>query len=142
MAVEILCIEDNVADRRLIREFFKTDGTMHFAFDGVEGLDYLHRRGPFAGAALPDLILLDLNLPKKSGHEVLREIKSDPELRHIPVVVLTTSSNASDISKSYEARANCYLVKPDELEQFEAVMDKISDFWLKTAHICPRPPQL
>lgn len=135
MPLNILCIEDSVADRRLIREFLKTDGAVHFAVDGAEGLDFLYHRSPFERMKRPDLILLDLNLPKKSGHEVLAEIKSDPDLRRIPVVILSSSQDADDITHSYDARANCYLVKPDELDQFEKVMTTIKDFWVDTVRV-------
>ena len=98
--------------------------------DGVEALDFLHRRGPYADADPQDLILLDLNLPKMNGREVLAEIKQDPELRKIPVVVLTTSSAEADVLSAYDLHANCYITKPVDLDQFVKVVRSIEDFWL------------
>ena len=131
--LEILLVEDNPADVRLTIEAFR-DGKIHntlaVAMDGVEAIDYLHRRGKFEGAARPDLILLDLNLPRKDGREVLAEIKADPGLKVIPVVVLTTSKAEEDIVRTYELHANCYIAKPVDLEQFIKVVKSIDDFWL------------
>ncbi len=131
--IEILLVEDNPADVRLTFEALK-DGKisngMHVAKDGVEALDFLFRRGAFAEVPRPDLILLDLNLPKKDGREVLAEIKADPDLKRIPVVVLTTSGAEDDIIRSYNLHANCYVTKPVDLEQFMEVVRTIEDFWL------------
>jgi chemotaxis family two-component system response regulator Rcp1 len=98
--------------------------------DGVDALDYLRRRGPYASAKTPDLILLDLNLPRKSGREVLTEIKADAHLKTIPVVVLTTSADDQDVARAYSQHANCYITKPVDLEQFLRVVQSIEDFWL------------
>ena len=131
--LDILLVEDNPADVRLTREAFlegKILNNLIVARDGVEALDMLHRRGPHAGAVRPDLILLDLNLPRKDGREVLAEIKADPSLMRIPVVVLTTSRAEMDIVKSYNLHANCYVVKPVDLDQFINVVKSIDNFWL------------
>jgi len=132
--VDVLLVEDNPGDVRLTLEVMK-DGKFHnhlaVTSDGVEALDYLHRRGRHADAFRPDLVLLDLNLPRKDGREVLTEIKKDPELRRIPVVVLTTSSAEADILKSYNLQANCYIVKPVDLDQFTRVIRQIQEFWLE-----------
>ena len=131
--LDILLVEDNPADVRLTREAFhegKILNNLMVAKDGVEAMEFLHRRGQYAGAARPDLILLDLNLPRKDGREVLAEIKSDPALMRIPVVVLTTSRAEMDIIKSYNLHANCYVVKPVDLDQFIEVIKSIDNFWL------------
>ena len=131
--IEILLVEDNPGDARLTREALRT-GKIHTHLnqvaDGEEALSYLRRNGKYAGAPRPDLILLDLNLPRKSGREVLEEIKSDAELRRIPVVVLTSSEAEQDILQSYDLRANCYVCKPVDLDQFIKVVQSIEDFWL------------
>ena len=132
-ALDILLVEDNPADVRLTREAFREGKILNnliVAKDGVEAMDFLHRRGKCAGAVRPDLILLDLNLPRKDGREVLAEIKSDPALMRIPVVVLTTSRAEMDIIKSYNLHANCYIVKPVDLDQFINVVKSIDNFWL------------
>lgn len=131
--VEILLIEDNPGDVRLTQEILretKVRNTLQVARDGVEGVDLLKRRGKYAAAARPDLILLDLNLPRKDGREVLREVKEDPDLRRIPVVVLTTSKNDEDVVRSYDLHANCYVTKPVDLGQFITVVKAIEGFWL------------
>jgi CheY-like chemotaxis protein len=138
--IEILLVEDNPADVRLTFEALregKVRNTLTVARDGVEAIEMLKRRGPFADAARPDLILLDLNLPRKDGREVLAEIKSDEELRQIPVVVLTTSSADADIVRSYDLHANCYITKPVDLEQFVHVVKSIDDFWLTIVRLPP-----
>jgi CheY-like chemotaxis protein len=131
--IEILLVEDNPADVRLTIEALK-DGKIRnrlaLAKDGVEALEYLRRIGAFHNAARPDLVLLDLNLPRKDGREVLEEMKADSDLRRIPVVVLTTSASDADIIKSYDLHANCYITKPVDLEQFMHVVQHIQDFWL------------
>ncbi len=131
--IEILLVEDNPGDVRLTQEVFK-DGRIHnrlnIVGDGVEALAYLRREGQYVDTMRQDLILLDLNLPKKSGREVLAEIKADPVLRQIPVVVLTTSAAELDILEAYSLHANCYITKPVDLEQFERVIRSIEDFWL------------
>ena len=132
-AVDILLVEDNPGDVRLTMEALregKVRNNLMVARDGVEALAMLRREGPHGGAPRPDLILLDLNLPKKDGREVLAEIKSDPQLKTIPVVVLTTSKAEEDILKTYELHANCYITKPVDLEQFISVVRSIDDFWL------------
>jgi CheY-like chemotaxis protein len=140
-ALEILLVEDNPADVRLTQEAFR-DGRIHntlaVAKDGVEAMDFLHRRGKYADAVSPDLILLDLNLPRKDGREVLAEIKADPGLMRIPVVVLTTSRAEMDILKTYNLHANCYVVKPVDFDQFIRVIQSIESFWL-TAVTLPPP---
>jgi len=130
---EILLVEDNPGDVRLTIEALresKVRNSLNVARDGVEALEYLRREGPFAAAPRPDLILLDLNLPRKDGREVLQEIKADPALHTIPVVILTTSRAEQDVLRSYELKANCYITKPVDLEQFITVVKSIEDFWL------------
>jgi len=131
-AVEILLVEDNPGDIRLTTEVLKDAklcNNINIVKDGVEALDFLYRRGDYPDAVRPDLILLDLNLPRKDGREVLEEIKSDPALKNIPVVVLTTSSAEQDILKSYSLHANCYITKPVDLEQFSRIVSSIEEFW-------------
>jgi len=131
--IEILLVEDNPGDVRLTREVLK-DGrirnTLNVAADGVEALAILRRDGKYSDMPSQDLILLDLNLPRKDGREVLAEIKEDPELRRIPVVVLTTSAAEADIFCAYDLHANCYITKPVDLDQFVTVIRSIEDFWL------------
>jgi two-component system, chemotaxis family, response regulator Rcp1 len=133
--IEILLVEDNPGDVRLTREAMR-DGRvlnrMSVVADGIEAMDFLHRRGQYVDAPRPDLILLDLNLPRKDGREVLSEIKRDPELKCIPVVILTTSEAEQDILKTYELHANCYITKPVDLEQFLRVARVVEDFWFTT----------
>lgn len=131
--VEILLVEDNPGDVRLTLEAFKENRVLcniHVVEDGVEALGYLHREGDYADAPQPDLILLDLNLPRKDGREVLAEIKEAPHLKRIPVVVLTTSKAEEDILRMYDLHVNCYIVKPVDLERFLDVARSIEDFWL------------
>ena len=131
--IEILLIEDNPADVRMTVELLKETkvrNTLTVAGDGIEALDLLHRTGKYTHAVRPDLILLDLNLPKKDGKQVLAEIKADPVLRRIPVVILTSSKAEEDIVKSYNLYANCYVTKPVDLEQFVKVVKSIEEFWL------------
>jgi chemotaxis family two-component system response regulator Rcp1 len=131
--IDILLVEDNPGDVRLTIEALKEGkvlNTLSVAVDGVEALSFLYREGLYANAPRPDLILLDLNLPKKDGREVLAEIKSDDKLKCIPVVVLTTSQAEQDIFKSYNLHANCFITKPVDLEQFIVVLQSIEDFWL------------
>ena len=131
--VEILLVEDNPGDVRLTQEVLK-DGkvrnNMSVVMDGVDAISFLQQTGEYAGAPRPDIILLDLNLPKKDGREVLAEIKADPDLKNIPIVVLTTSSAEQDIFRSYDLHANCYITKPVDLDQFIRVIRSIEDFWL------------
>lgn len=142
-AVEILLVEDNPADVRLTRlalEDGKVRNNLNVAEDGAEALDYLYRKGRFGGAPRPDLILLDLNLPRKDGREVLTVIKADNDLRRIPVVVLTTSKADQDILSSYNLNANCYVTKPFDLEQFIKVIKAIEEFWLTVVKLPPKTP--
>ncbi len=130
--IEILLVEDNPGDVRLTVEGLKESkvrNNLHVARDGVEAMEFLHREGQHTSAVRPDLILLDLNLPRMDGREVLAEIKSDPKLKTIPVVVLTTSRAEHDVLRSYELQANCYITKPVDLEQFITVVKSIEDFW-------------
>jgi two-component system, chemotaxis family, response regulator Rcp1 len=133
MALEVLLVEDSPGDVRLTKEAFREANrsiNLHVACDGVEAMAFLRKRGPHADAPRPDLILLDLNLPKMDGREVLAHIKEDPELKTIPTVILTTSEAEADIITSYQLQANCYLSKPVQLDEFEAVVRSINDFWL------------
>jgi chemotaxis family two-component system response regulator Rcp1 len=131
--IEILLVEDNPGDVRLTKEALKEAKVINHLTvlkDGVEALTFLRREGQYANAPRPHLILLDLNLPKKDGREVLAEIKDDEKLKRIPVVVLTTSQNEQDVLKTYNLHANCYVTKPVDLEQFITVVKSIEDFWL------------
>jgi len=139
--VEILLVEDNPADVRLTREGLSSDrlwNNLNVARDGVEAMAYLRREGKFGAATRPDLILLDLNLPKKDGREVLAEIKADADLMLIPVVILTTSDAEEDILRSYGLHANCYITKPVDLRQFMKVVKSIEDFWLAIVKLPPK----
>jgi CheY-like chemotaxis protein len=130
--IEVLLVEDNPGDVRLTMEALKEGkltNRVSVAGDGVEALAFLRNEGKYAGVARPDIILLDLNLPKKDGREVLREIKKDKELRRIPVVVLTTSAAEQDILKAYDLHANCYINKPVDFEHFMKVVKLVDDFW-------------
>ena len=138
--IEILLVEDNPGDVRLVREVFKdakVANNISVAEDGVEAMAFLRKEGKFAGSVRPDLVLLDLNLPKKDGREVLTEIKTDDELKRIPVIVLTTSSAEEDIMKSYSEYANSYITKPINLDQFIKVVRSIEDFWLTIVKLPP-----
>ncbi|HEY5901185.1 MAG TPA: response regulator, partial [Anaerolineales bacterium] len=138
--VEILLVEDSPADVRLTQEVFKEGrvrNRLSVAWDGEEAMARLHRQGNFADAVLPDIILLDLNLPRKDGRQVLAEIKADPDLRRIPIVILTTSQAESDLLQSYNLHANCYIVKPVELEHFIDVVRQIEGFWLQIVSLPP-----
>jgi len=141
--IEILLAEDNPGDVRLTIEALRQDKVnnhLGVARDGQEAMDYLRQRGSFAQAPRPDLVLLDLNMPKKSGLEVLAEIKGDPDLRRIPVVILTTSDAEKDIMASYDLHANCYITKPVDLGQFMVVVRQIEGFWLEIVKL-PDGPQ-
>jgi len=136
--VEILLIEDSPGDVRLTREAFrdaKVHMNLHVASDGVEAMAFLSREGKHADSPRPDLILLDLNLPKKNGREVLEEIKKSPVLKSIPVVILTTSASEADILRSYLLHANCYITKPVDLEGFLNVVKSIDSFWLSVVKL-------
>jgi len=136
--IQVLLIEDSPGDVRLTKEAFReANGAirLHVASDGVEAIAFLKRTGVHASAPRPDLILLDLNLPKMDGREVLVHIKEDPGLKTIPTVILTTSDAEKDIVKSYELHANCYLSKPAQLAAFESLVKSINHFWLVTAKL-------
>lgn len=138
--IEILLVEDNPGDVRLAQEVFKeakVKNELHVVYDGVEALAFLRREGKYKDVSKPDIILLDLNLPKKSGHEVLAEIKADDDLKRIPVVVLTVSKDEEDIVKSYNLHANCFITKPVDLNQFLNVVKAIEDFWLTVVKLPP-----
>ena len=136
--LDVLLVEDNPGDVRLMKEALQDDKliyNLHVVVDGIEAMDFLLQKGDFAKAPRPDLILLDLNLPRKDGREVLAEIKNDPALKHIPVVVLTSSKAEEDILKTYELHANCYISKPVDLEQFSKVVKSINDFWFTVVRL-------
>ena len=138
--LEILMVEDNPADVRLTQVAFKEGkilNTLNVVKDGVEAMAYLRQQSPYDNATRPDLLLLDLNLPRKDGREVLAEIKVDPVLRRIPVVILTTSRAEMDIVKTYDLHANCYVVKPVDLDQFISVIRTIENFWLSAVTLPP-----
>jgi two-component system, chemotaxis family, response regulator Rcp1 len=143
--IEVLLVEDSPGDVRLTREAFK-DAKMHIHLsvvsDGTEALDHLHRRGEYANAPRPDLILLDLNLPRKDGREVLAEIKKSPELLSIPVFILTTSSQENDVLQSYHLHANCYITKPVDLDGFLRVVRSIDCFWLTVVKLPPQEARM
>ena len=133
-SIEILLVEDNPGDARLTIEAMreaKMSNRIHVVEDGVEAMQFLRREGRFGDAPRPDLILLDLNLPKKDGRAVLAEVKADPALRRIPVVVLTTSRAEEDVLRAYDLHANCYVTKPVDLAQFIKIVAQIEEFWIK-----------
>jgi two-component system response regulator len=136
--IEILLVEDNPGDVRLAQEAFseaKIPNHINVVNDGVEALAFLHRKGEFANMPHVELIVLDINLPRKNGHEVLTEIKADKNLRSIPVVILTTSKSESDILQSYDLQASCFVTKPLDFDEFMNVMHTIEDFWLSTVKL-------
>jgi chemotaxis family two-component system response regulator Rcp1 len=141
--LHVLLVEDNPADVRLTKEALKEGKVlcdMHWVKDGVEALDFLHRRGEYVNAVRPDLILLDLNLPRLDGREVLAHIKADVQLRRIPVVILSTSKAEDDIIRSYDLHANCYVTKyPVDFESFVEVIRSIDRFWFALVTLPPRP---
>ncbi|MCK4789916.1 MAG: response regulator [Desulfobacteraceae bacterium] len=133
MPIEMLLVEDNPGDARLAMEALKdakVHNKLHWVQDGVEAMDFLRRKGNYSDAPRPDVVLLDLNLPKKDGREVLADVKADEDLRRIPVVILTISDAEEDVIKTYNLHANCYIRKPIDLDQFVAVVKAIEDFWL------------
>ena len=139
--IEILLVEDSPGDVRLTEEAMidsRVKNKLNVVMDGEEAMRYLKRDGEYSDVNLPDLILLDLNLPRKDGREVLKEIKQDPELKKIPVVILTTSRSEQDIIKTYESHANCYISKPVDLEEFLRVVRSINDFWLSIVKLPPK----
>jgi two-component system, chemotaxis family, response regulator Rcp1 len=140
--IEVLLVEDSPGDVRLTREAFKDAKVhinLHVASDGAEAMDFLNHEGKHANAPRPDLILLDLNLPKKDGREVLGEVKESPALKSIPVVILTTSASDADILRSYRLHANCYITKPVGLEGFLEVVRSIDSFWLSVVKLPHEP---
>ncbi len=139
--IDILLVEDNPGDVRLTKEALKDAKVLNEVYvvqDGVEALDFLHRKGKYGGAPPPDLILLDLNLPKKDGREVLAEIKQDTKLKHIPVVVLTTSKADEDIIKTYNLHANAYITKPVDLNRFIEIIHTLEEFWFSIVKLPPK----
>jgi chemotaxis family two-component system response regulator Rcp1 len=140
MAVDILIVDDNRADIRLVQEIFKKGKmivNLHAVLDGIEAMEYLRKEDKYKDVRLPDLILLDLNMPRKDGREVLEEIKSDEMLKAIPVIVMTISKTEEDILRSYNLHANAYIVKPIELVQFMNTVRSIEDFWLTVVKLPP-----
>lgn len=138
--VDILLVEDNPGDIRLTQEALKEGkirNNLYIAQDGVEAMDFLHQRGKFSNAPRPDIILLDLNLPRKDGRQVLDEIKQDERLKRIPVVILTTSDADEDIIRTYNNHSNCYITKPLDLDRFVRVVQSIEDFWLTIVKLPP-----
>jgi CheY-like chemotaxis protein len=139
--IDILLVEDNPADVRLMVETLKEEkiyNTLHVVGDGEEALAFLRKEGKYSNAVRPDLILLDLNLPKIDGRQVLKEIKTDDKLKAIPVVILTVSKSEEDIIKSYNLHANCYITKPVDLVQFSKVAKAVQDFWLTIVKLPPK----
>jgi two-component system, chemotaxis family, response regulator Rcp1 len=138
--IEILMVEDSEGDAELMLDFLeqsKMKNRIHWVKDGEAAMAFLRRKGEYADKPIPDLILLDLNLPKKDGREVLGEIKADPKLAHIPVVILTSSKSEIDIVRSYRLQANCYITKPVDLDQFVKVIRTIDEFWLSVVRLPP-----
>ena len=136
--IEILLVEDNPGDVELTREALemaKVANRLHVVDDGADAVDFLFRRGRYADAPRPDIILLDLNLPKKDGRQVLSEIKAEPSLAQIPVVVLTTSQAEEDILRAYQLHANCYVTKPVDFNQFLHIVSTIEEFWLSVVKL-------
>ena len=139
--IDILLVEDNPGDVMLVEEALsdsKVRNRLHVVSDGEQAMEFVRRQGEHAGAPRPDLILLDLNLPKESGREVLREVKTHPDLKTIPVVVLTSSKSDDDVINSYELHANAYILKPVDFHQFMKVMRAIEDFWFVTVKLPTR----
>jgi two-component system, chemotaxis family, response regulator Rcp1 len=139
--IDILVVEDNAGDARLIREVLndsKIFNSLYIVNDGVEAMDFLRNKKKYKTAPKPDLIILDLNLPRKDGREVLDEIKTDGELKHIPIVIMTISQAEEDILKSYNLHANCYITKPIDLNQFIKVVKSIEDFWFSIVKLPPK----
>lgn len=139
--IDILLVEDNPAEVELARMAMadsKILNTLHVAPDGIEAMDWLRRKGKYASAPRPDLVLLDLNLPKKDGRELIAEIKADKDLKRIPVVILTMSKDEADIVNCYNHHANCFITKPIDLNQFLEVVKNIEDFWLSIVKLPPK----
>ncbi len=145
MPIEVLLVEDSPGDVRLTQEAFRNANPtvhLHVATDGSEAMIFLRHQGAHSNAPRPDLILLDLNLPKMDGREVLAHIKQDGDLKTIPTIILTTSDDEVDIVKSYKLQANCYLNKPVQLDQFDSLVKSINDFWLRDAKLPKQKPGL
>ena len=141
--VDIILVEDSPADVLITREAFeefRLTNTLHIVEDGVEAMAFLNQEGKYASAPQPDLILLDLNLPRKNGREVLTEIKADPRFKSIPVVILTTSHSEKDVLQAYDQHANCYIVKPVGFENFVEAMKSIRQFWFSVVTLPPEAP--
>lgn len=140
--LKILLVEDSLADARLIIEVFKEENIpvdIEVVRDGEEAMDYLYKRGAFVNVSSPSLILLDLNLPKKDGREVLAEVKENPDLKSIPIIILTTSQSDEDVIKSYKLQASCYVAKPIDLDHFVKVIRSLDDFWFSAVKFPPEP---
>ena len=141
-SADILLVEDNPGDVRLTQEAFdeaQIDGELHVATDGEDALDFLYCRGAHADTPAPDLVLLDLNLPKRSGIEVLEEIRNDPDLQRTPVIVLTGSKAPEDVTRCYELHSNAYLTKPVDPDEFVELVEAFETFWLRLAQLPPTP---
>src|SRR3972149_3856980 len=139
--IEILMVEDNPADIRLTKEAFKDAkmlNNLHVVNNGEDAMAFLRKHGNYVNTSRPDLILLDLNLPKKDGREVLAEIKKDPDLKRIPVVILTTSDDEKDVLKAYNLHVNAYIKKPVDLEQFMRIVEAVEEFWLSVVKMPPK----
>jgi two-component system response regulator len=140
-SIDILVVEDNPGDARLIKEVLndnKIYSSLYIVNDGVEAMEFLHNHGKYSSVPKPDIIILDLNLPKRDGREVLAEIKSDDELKHIPIVIMTISQAEEDILKTYKLHANCYITKPIDLNEFIKVVKSIEDFWFSVVKLPPK----
>ncbi len=136
--IDILLVEDNEGDIVLTTEALeegKIKNTISVVKDGWEAIQYLEKKGDYVGATTPDLVLLDINMPKMNGHEVLKKIKSNPDTRHIPVIMLTTSSSEMDVMKSYQCHANCYITKPVDVNDFLEVISTIENFWISIVQL-------
>jgi len=136
--LEILLVEDNLGDMRLIEEAMKIGGmeyNMNSVRDGEEAIEFLHKKGRYSNVTMPDIVLLDLRLPKKSGYEVLEEIKTSTKLKHIPVIILTSSNYQEDIDKTYKMNANCFITKPIEYEKLMFTIKSIKEFWTTIASL-------
>jgi two-component system, chemotaxis family, response regulator Rcp1 len=141
--IEILLVEDNPVDVLITKNAFSSArvySNLHVSEDGEDAMKFLYRRGKYSSAPLPDMILLDLNLPRKDGREVLAEIKGNPSLRHIPVIILTTSGDEDDIRRSYDLHANCFITKPVDMEQFTRALECVGEFWFTLVRL-PLPPE-
>ena len=136
--IEILLVEDNPVDVMITKNAFNAGrvcNNLHVVEDGEEAMDFLHKRGKYSSAPTPEIILLDLNLPKKDGREILAEVKADPSLRRIPVIVLTTSEDKEDIWRSYDLQANCFITKPVDTEQFSKALERVGEFWFSVVRL-------